>query len=124
MNSRDPSLAPSVLPGHAPLVRTTNSIEEALLVRQRARPSLLTPAFLLIAFSSLAYFTADGILLPTIPLYIEGPLEGGNVAVGISVGAFSLSALLFRPWVGRLGDRRGLATEGELRRYDDLKLHP
>lgn len=62
---------------------------------------------MLITLASLAYFTADGILLPAVPLYVEGPLSGSDVAVGFSVGAFSLTALLLRPWAGRLGDRRG-----------------
>jgi MFS family permease len=71
------------------------------------RPQLLTPTFLLVALATLAYFIADGILLPAVPLYVEGPLGGGSVAVGVVVGAFSVSALLFRPWAGRLSDRRG-----------------
>jgi MFS family permease len=75
--------------------------------RAAARPRLVTPTFVLVGLASLAYFTADGILIPTVPLYVEGPLGGGDVAVGFSVGAFSVTALLLRPWAGRLGDRRG-----------------
>lgn len=71
------------------------------------RPQLLSPTFLMVALATLAYFTADGVLVPTVPRYVKGPLGGGNVAVGIVVGAFSLSALLLRPWAGRLSDRRG-----------------
>src|SRR5918996_2030308 len=71
------------------------------------RPRLLTPTFLLVALATLAYFIADGVLIPTVPRYVKGPLGGGNVAVGIVVGAFSLSALVLRPWAGRLSDRRG-----------------
>lgn len=68
---------------------------------------LLTPTFLLVALATLAYFVADGVLVPTVPRYVKGPLGGGNFAVGVVVGAFSLSALLLRPWAGRLSDRRG-----------------
>jgi MFS family permease len=71
------------------------------------RRRLITPAFVVVALATLAYFTADGLLLPAVPLYVEGPLGGGDVAVGITVGAFSVTALLLRPWAGRLGDRRG-----------------
>jgi MFS family permease len=71
------------------------------------KPRLITPAFVLIAGASLAYFTADGILIPAVPRFVEGPLGGDDVAVGISVAAFSVTALVFRPWAGRLGDRRG-----------------
>jgi MFS family permease len=81
----------------------------SLLLRKgrTVRPRLVTPAFVLVGVSTLAYFTADGLLLPGVPLYVEGPLGGGDVAVGVSVGAFSATALLLRPWAGRLGDRRG-----------------
>ena len=73
----------------------------------RPRPRLITPAFVLIAVASLAYFTADGILIPAVPRYVEGPLDGNDVAVGLSVAAFAVTALFLRPWAGRLGDRRG-----------------
>lgn len=78
--------------------------ERAIAAR---RPSLLTPMFLTVAAAELAYFTADGVLLPALPRYVEGPLAGGNVAVGLVIGAFSLSAFFLRPWAGRLADRRG-----------------
>lgn len=72
-----------------------------------ARPRLVTPQFALLGLAALAYFFADGLLVPTVPLYVTGPLAGGDVGVGIAVGAFSLSALVLRPWAGRLADRRG-----------------
>jgi predicted MFS family arabinose efflux permease len=75
--------------------------------RRARRPRLVTPTFVLVGLASLAYFTADGVLIPTVPLYVEGPLRGDDVAVGLSVGAFSATALLLRPWAGRLADRRG-----------------
>lgn len=77
------------------------------MTREATRPRLVTPAFLLIALSTLAYFIAEGALIPTVPRYVEGPLGGSESAVGMVVGAFALTALLFRPWAGRLADRRG-----------------
>jgi predicted MFS family arabinose efflux permease len=71
------------------------------------RPALLTPAFLAVTLASLAYFTGDGVLVPAVPRYVQGPLGAGDVAVGLVVGAFSLSAFFLRPWVGGLGDRWG-----------------
>lgn len=73
----------------------------------RSRPTLFTTAFVTVALAELAYFTADGILLPSLPRFVTGPLGGGNVAVGLVIGAFSVSAFLLRPWAGRLADRRG-----------------
>lgn len=74
-----------------------------------AKPRLITPQFALLGVAALAYFVADGVLVPTVPLYVTGRLAGDDVAVGVTVGAFSVSALLLRPWVGRLVDRRGRA---------------
>jgi predicted MFS family arabinose efflux permease len=71
------------------------------------RPTLLTPAFLAVTFASLAYFTGDGVLIPAVPRYVQGPLGAGDLAVGLVVGAFSLSAFFLRPWAGGLGDRWG-----------------
>jgi MFS family permease len=72
-----------------------------------SRPTLLTPTFLMVAAAELAYFTADGVLLPALPRYVTGPLGGGNVAVGLVVGSFSVSAFFLRPWAGIAADRRG-----------------
>jgi MFS family permease len=72
-----------------------------------ARPTLFTPAFTALAVASLAYFTAMGMLIPALPRYVTGPLGGGNAAVGMVFGAFSVSAVLLRPVAGVYGDRRG-----------------
>lgn len=72
-----------------------------------ARPTLVTPLFVAITVATLAYFLSFGALLPVLPVYVEDILGGGSVAVGLSIGAFSLSALFLRPVAGRLGDRRG-----------------
>lgn len=71
------------------------------------RPRLVTRVFLLVTFANFFYFLAVGALIPVLPLYVEGVLGGGDVAVGISIGAFSLAAVLLRPWTGRLADRKG-----------------
>jgi MFS family permease len=71
------------------------------------RPRLFTPAFAVVTAAGLAYFTSIGATLPVLPRYIKGSLGGGGVAVGFGVGAFSISAVFLRPFVGRLGDRIG-----------------
>jgi MFS family permease len=83
------------------------SIRQVLRRGDATRGTLLTRTFLTVAAAELAYFTADGVLLPALPRYVEGPLGAGNIAVGIVVGAFSLSAFFLRPWTGRLSDRHG-----------------
>jgi MFS family permease len=82
-------------------------IGRRIAARRAERPTLLTPMFLTVAFAELAYFTADGVLLPALPRYVEGTLGRGDVAVGIVMGAFSVSAFFLRPWAGRQADRRG-----------------
>jgi MFS family permease len=61
----------------------------------------------LITLSTFAYFVSVGTLYPTLPRYVEGPLGGGSISVGLAIGAFSLAAVVLRPVVGRVGDTRG-----------------
>ncbi len=69
---------------------------------------LLTPAFLLLTVSELAYFTALGVFIPVVPLYAGEELGADAGRVGLVVGAFSISALLLRPLAGRAADRLDL----------------
>ena len=48
-----------------------------------------------------------GSTLPLVPRYVESELGGGKVAVGLALGVFSVSAIVARPLIGRLGDERG-----------------
>ncbi|MBN2623886.1 MAG: MFS transporter [Acidimicrobiales bacterium] len=70
-------------------------------------PSLLTPKFVVVMVAAFAYFLAMGATLPTVPRFVEGELGGGGLAVGLGVGAIAVSAVLLRPWVGRIGDTKG-----------------
>lgn len=72
-----------------------------------SKPRLVSPVFVLITLSTFAYFVSVGTLLPTLPRYVEGPLRGGSISVGLAIGAFSLAAVVLRPLVGRIGDARG-----------------
>ena len=73
----------------------------------RRRERLITKPFALVMLSTLAYFTAVGSVVPILPRYVTGPLGGDNLMVGVVVGAFAISAILLRPFVGGVGDRRG-----------------
>jgi MFS family permease len=73
-----------------------------------ARPdSLLTRPFLLAVGAEFGVCLTIGMLLGTLPLYAEGPLDAGSVGVGLAVAALSPSAIFFQPIAGRFGDRRG-----------------
>jgi MFS family permease len=50
---------------------------------------------------------AVGAVLPVLPRYVHGPLDGGNIAVGVVVGSYAATGLLLRPIAGRFADRRG-----------------
>jgi MFS family permease len=78
----------------------------------QARPGvsenrLFTPAFIGLGLVELAYFTAQGLTIPLTPLFAQGPLGADEIGVGITVGSFSVTALLLRPFAGQLADRRG-----------------
>jgi len=68
---------------------------------------LLSRPFLILSAATLAYFVADGLTLPTAPRFAAGPLGADSLGVGVSIGAFSLTALVLRPWTGGLSDRYG-----------------
>ena len=68
---------------------------------------LMTPAFLGISASVLAFFVAGGMFLPATPRFTAGPLGGDALAVGLVVGSFSVSSMLLRPFAGRWADQRG-----------------
>ena len=55
----------------------------------------------------LAYFTAAGIAIYTLPLFVTGPVGSDMAGAGIAFGAFAVSALLLRPFAGRLCDTWG-----------------
>lgn len=79
------------------------------LARLRAagagRPRLA--AFLGVFSSTLMCFLAIGAVLPVLPRYVTEELGAGDVAVGVVIGAFAISALVGRPIGGRLADRHG-----------------
>ncbi|WP_454856630.1 MFS transporter [Promicromonospora soli] len=73
------------------------------------REPLLTSPFVRLALADLAYFTAVGVGILALPLYVTGPLGSDAAGAGIAFGAFAVSALLLRPVVGRLCDVWGRA---------------
>jgi MFS family permease len=65
------------------------------------------PAFAGIFAVTFSGLLAVGAVLPVLPRYVHGPLDGGNVAVGIVIGCYAATGLLLRPFAGRFADRRG-----------------
>lgn len=52
-------------------------------------------------------FLALGSTLPVLPRYIHGPLGSGDLAVGVVTGAFAATAIVCRPFAGRVADASG-----------------
>jgi MFS family permease len=76
----------------------------ALAVRAR-HPFLVSAAG--VFFATWFAFLAVGAVLPVLPRYVRGPVGAGDLAVGVVVGAFALSAIISRPFAGRVADARG-----------------
>ncbi|TDE89997.1 MFS transporter [Occultella glacieicola] len=68
---------------------------------------LFTRPFLMLGVADLAYFTSGGLAIYALPIYVTGPLGGDDAAAGLAFGAFAVTALVLRPWAGRLSDSRG-----------------
>ena len=87
------------------------------MVDSGIREPLLTRPFVLLALAELAYFTADGVAIYALPVFVTGPLGSDAAGAGVAFGAFALSALVLRPFAGRLADsvgRRPLLLAGAL----------
>ncbi|MFP3905550.1 MAG: MFS transporter [Acidimicrobiales bacterium] len=68
---------------------------------------LLSRDFVLVTVAAAFFMVSFGATLPVLPRYVAGPLEGSDLAVGIVVGSFAVSAIMLRPLIGYLGDQRG-----------------
>lgn len=67
---------------------------------------LWTRSFTLMTIGNLFLFNAFYMLYPTLPTFIK-QMGGNESQVGLAMGAFMLSAVIFRPLVGGLLDRFG-----------------
>ncbi len=61
---------------------------------------IVTREFILAFAANFAYSSAYFILIPTLPVFLSR-LKTGDSEIGILIGVFSVSALLFRPLVGK-----------------------
>lgn len=68
---------------------------------------LFSPAFVTLTLAELAYFTAAGLIIGITPFFVIGPLGSNEAGLGLVAAAFSVTALVLRPYAGRLADRRG-----------------
>jgi MFS family permease len=71
------------------------------------RAPLVTKPFVAVTASSLVFFTYIGMVLVTVPRFVEDELGGGEFAIGLTLASFAAAAILARPAIGRIGDRSG-----------------
>jgi MFS family permease len=75
-------------------------------VTTRTSTPLFSRDFLVVAASTLLFFAAFAMSIPVLPRYIVDELGRGEAVVGLVFGANALAAVLVRPMIGRIGDRR------------------
>ncbi len=68
------------------------------------RPGIAFAGIFAVTFCGLL---AVGVVLPVLPRFVSGPLDAGNIAVGVVIGSYAITGLLLRPVAGRLADHRG-----------------
>jgi MFS family permease len=76
---------------------------------EEAQPLVPRPGVAFAGVFAVTFFglVAVGAVLPVLPRFVRGPLDAGNVAVGIVIGSYAITGLLLRPFAGRLADHRG-----------------
>ncbi len=61
---------------------------------------IFTPDFVLVCFAQFVFGSVFYLLIPTLPIYLS-KLGSTEVEIGVLIGAFTVSSLILRPFVGR-----------------------
>lgn len=70
-------------------------------------PRLLTSEFLTLTVASSIYFAGTGILNALMPTFVVDEIGGTEATAGTVMGVLAISALLSRPFFGRMADQHG-----------------
>lgn len=74
----------------------------------RPQPArLVTGPFLSVAITTFVFFFYIGMVIVTVPRFIEDELGYGEFGVGLAVASFAIAAVFARPFLGRLTERYG-----------------
>jgi len=68
---------------------------------------LITRPFVIVTLTAFIFFIYIGMLIPIVPLFIEGPLNAGEFGIGLAVAVFAVAAIAIRPLIGHIADRYG-----------------
>jgi MFS family permease len=83
-------------------------------IRHAARERPKLTASMGVFAATLLAFLGVGAALPVLPRYVDGPLGGGKVAVGLVLSGFAFTAIVCRPLGGRLADALGRRRMAEI----------
>lgn len=75
-------------------------------MKERTSPGGYPLVFCLAFVASFLFFSSMHLLITPLPLYIE-EIGGGAAAVGLATGSFAITAIVSRPYMGRLVDTWG-----------------
>lgn len=67
----------------------------------------MSPEFGILMLASILYFGGTGILNALVPIFVVDELGGTEATAGTVMGSIAIPALLSRPFLGRMADRRG-----------------
>ncbi len=70
-------------------------------------PRLVNGPFLAVTGAALVFFVYIGILVVTVPRFVEEELGAGEFGIGLTIASFAIAAILIRPMLGQFGDRFG-----------------
>jgi len=82
----------------------TPAISSLLAAPIVKRNSIWTPAFALLCLAQFLGYAQHYLLTPTFPLYVT-QLGGSPFVVGIVLGSFAVTSVVFRPMIGHWADR-------------------
>ena len=80
---------------------------ETVLHHEANSSKLITRPFVSVTFTAFVFFFYIGIVLVTVPRFIEDELGAGEFGVGLTVATFAAAAIVVRPFLGRLIERFG-----------------
>jgi MFS family permease len=68
---------------------------------------LITGPFASVMATALVFFVYIGMVVVTVPSFVERDLGAGEFGVGLTMASFAFAAIFARPFLGRLTDRYG-----------------
>lgn len=68
---------------------------------------LISGPFISVMVTTLVFFFYIGMVIVTIPSFVERDLGAGEFGVGLTMASFALAAIFARPFLGRLTERYG-----------------